>query len=151
MCHGCLIQLYSFRLAPQNDHHSLVKSIKTSINLFNFIFSASLEGETSTPFVMGVAEFTRLRVDRPGQELSLMFRTDPTHFEAATMARFQVVAPPADTLRRRLEFVLQGNLEALAGDSTTAAVQSAIRMGLGSELDVDVSRIEDVTYTVRMT
>ena len=100
--------------------------------------------------MMGVAEFTRLRVDRPAQELSLMFRTNPTRFEAATTVRFRVVAPPADTLRKRLGFVLRGNLEALAGDSTTAAVQSAIRMGLGLALDVDVSRIEDVTYTVRM-
>lgn len=99
---------------------------------------------------MGVAEFTRLRVDRPGQELSLVFRTNPTRFEAATTVRFQVVAPPASTPRRRLGFVLCGDLEALAGDSTTAAVQSVIRAGLGSALDVDVSRIEDVIYTVRI-
>lgn len=107
---------------------------------------ARLEGETSTPFVGGVAEFTRLRVDRPGEELSLVFHTNPARFRATTSVRFSVIAPPASTPRTRLGFVLRGEL-----DADSSLVLSSIRTGLGLALDVDVSRIEDITYEVSLT
>ena len=105
-----------------------------------------LGGETSVPFVRGVAEFTRLRVDRPAEELALLFRTNPTRFEAATSIRFTVVAPPLDTPKVRLGFVLHGDLESLPRNSM--AVLNSIRIGLGSQLDIDISRIKAITYKV---
>lgn len=97
-----------------------------------------LEGETSAPFVRGVAEFTRLRVDRPGKELILNFHTNPTRFQATTGVRFRVVVPPANTSKTRLRFVLHGTVP-----SNSFTVQNSIRTGLGLALDVDVSRIQD--------
>ena len=94
----------------------------------------------------GVAEFTRLRVDRPGEKLALLFRTNPSRFNASTSVRFTVVAPPPDTNRVRLGFVLHGVLEGVDSDST--AVRNSIRSGLASQLDVDISRIDNVIYQV---
>ena len=111
-----------------------------------FSSRASLEGELSTPFVRGVAEFTRLRVDRPEEELTLVFHSNPPRFRATTSVRFSVTAPPENTPRTRLGFVLRGDSAALATDSST--VLSSIRTGLGLALDVDVSRIKDITYEV---
>lgn len=108
---------------------------------------ARLEGEISTPFVGGVAEFTRLRVDRPGEELSLLFRTNPSRFQATTSVRFSVTTPPASTPRTRLGFVLRGDLGSVASDESV--ILSSIRTALGLVLDVDVSRIGDVTYEVQ--
>ncbi len=105
-----------------------------------------LGGETSVPFVRGVAEFTRLRVDRPAEELTLLFRTNPSRFEATTSVRFTVVAPSPDTPRVRLGFVLHGDLEGI--DRNSNAVLNSIRTGLGSQLDIDISRIDTVTYKV---
>lgn len=109
-------------------------------------FRANLEGETSAPFVGGVAEFTRLRVDRPEEELTLVFHTNPPRFRATTSVRFSVIAPPENTPRKRLGFILHGDLTALAVDSSI--VLSSIRTGLGQALDVDISRIKDITYEV---
>lgn len=105
-----------------------------------------LEGETSAPFVRGVAEFTRLRVDRPGKELILNFHTNPTRFQATTGVRFRVVVPPANTSKTRLRFVLHGTVP-----SNSFTVQNSIRTGLGLALDVDVSRIQDVIYEVSLS
>ena len=94
----------------------------------------------------GVAEFTRLRVDRPGEELTLTFHTNPVRFQATTSVRFSVVAPPPNTPRVRLGIVLHGDLEGIPTDST--AVHDSIRSALGSQLDIDISRIDNVTYKV---
>ena len=94
-------------------------------------------------FVNGVAEFTRLRVDRPGSNLTLQFSTNPTRFQTVTSIKFTVVAPPTNTPHKRLRFSVLGSV---SGD--LQAVQSSIRTGLASALDVDISRITDVTYAV---
>lgn len=76
----------------------------------------------------------------------LRFHTNPTRFNTATSVRFTVEAPPPDTPRLRLGFVLQGDLEHFPGNSV--AVINSIRTGLGSQLDIDISRIDSITYKV---
>lgn len=94
--------------------------------------------------------FTRLRVDTPAEELTLVFSTNPARFHATTSVRFSVIAPPASTPRRRLGLVLRGDFSGIANDSP-AVLQASIRNGLGLALDVDISRIGDVTYEVTVS
>ncbi len=101
---------------------------------------------TSVPFVRGVADFTRLRVDRPAERLTLVFHTLPARFQAQTSISFRVVAPPSDTPREKLGFVLQGDIDNLP--PYHSVVVSDIREGLATALDVDLSRIQDITYQV---
>ena len=97
------------------------------------------------PFVGGVADFTRLRVNRPSENLVLTFRTIPDRFRAETSVLFSVVAPPSDTKREKVGFVLRGDVGSLPSASE---VLNAIRQELGRRLDVDVSRIFDLSYEV---
>ena len=93
-----------------------------------------------------MAEFTRLRVDRPGEELILKFRTNPTRFETTTSVRFTVVPPPGDTERNKVRFELQGDVNALPSDDS--AILTAIRQGLAEQLNVDISRFVDINFNV---
>jgi len=104
-----------------------------------------LEGVTSVPFVGGVADFTRLRVNRPSEKLTLTFRTVPDRFRAETSVLFRVVAPPSGTEREKVGFVLRGDVSNLPSESD---VLDAIRRELGRSLDVDVSRILELSYEV---
>ena len=94
----------------------------------------------------GVAEFTRLRVDRPAQDLTLQFHTIPSRFEVTTSVRFSVVSPPDSTSREVVRFILEGNLRALPNSKDE--VLNAIKFGLSEELDIDISRIENLDFTV---
>lgn len=105
-----------------------------------------LGGQTSVSFVGGVAEFTRLRVDRPSQLLTLKFSTNPSRFVAQTSVQFDVVIPPENTQRERVVFVLAGSIGTLPGDE--AEVEEVVRLALWRQLDIDVSRIQGITVTV---
>ena len=104
---------------------------------------------TSVPFVRGVAEFTRLRVDRPAQDLTLLFQTLPSRFEVTTSVRFSVFSPPNNTSRKNVRFLLEGNLETLPSDRDE--VLDAIKFSISEKLDVDISRIENLDFTVSST
>ena len=107
---------------------------------------AQLGGVTRVPFVRGVAEFTRLRVDRPAQDLTLQFHTIPSRFEATTSVRFSVVSPPDNTSREMVGFVLEGNLGALP--NSKEEILNAIKLGVSEKLDIDISRIASLDFTV---
>ena len=106
-----------------------------------------LEGELTVPFVKGVAMFTRLRVDKPGEDLTLMFTTTPERFEATTVVRFTVVAPPQNTPNEEVSFLLEGDVGRLPDDQQVLV--ESVRVGISSQLDVDISRVQDVRITVR--
>lgn len=108
--------------------------------------SAKLEGQLSAPFIRGVATFTRLRVDQPSSNLRLRFSTTPDRFEAVTSVLFTVVSPPENTPRQTVYFMLKGDLEDLP---SWAALKEAIKVTVANLLDVDVSRVLDITITVR--
>ena len=103
---------------------------------------------TRVPFVQGVAEFTRLRVDRPGDELTLEFRTIPSRFHATTSVSFQVVTPYDNTTKEKIGFMLAGDSSSLPSDPDE--LRMAVGEGLSLELDVDISRIENLTVEVRV-
>lgn len=109
-------------------------------------YSAQLGGIIRVPFVRGVAEFTRLRVDRPAEDLTLQFQTIPSRFEHTTSVRFSVVSPPDSTPREKVGFILEGNLGALPDSKDE--ILNAIRLGLSEKLDVDISRIASLDFIV---
>ena len=105
-----------------------------------------LGGVTRVQFVRGVAEFTRLRVDRPGQGLTLSFQTVPSRFQATTSVSFQIIDPFQNTSREKIGFTLEGDTSALPrGEELNVAVLN----GLSLAMDVDISRIENITVEVR--
>ena len=100
-----------------------------------------LEGVTSVPFVNGVAEFTRLRVDRNADSLTLSFTTVPSRFQTQTSVLFSVVGFPDSVEKKTVSFLL-------TGDSIPSSMdwdRDEIGKQLGVELDMDPSRIQDVT------
>ena len=94
----------------------------------------------------GVAEFTRLRVDRPAQDLTLQFNTIPSRFTVTTSVRFSVVSPPGNTSREMVGFTLEGNLGVLPNSKDE--ILKAIKLGLSEKLDIDISRIQSLDFTV---
>ena len=115
-----------------------------SIFFVAFFRLPQLEGETSVPFVDGVAEFTRLRVDREASRLSLSFTTLPERFQSETSIEFSVVPFHDSVERKQVSFLLTGvpvpdSME-WNGDSV---IEEVVR-GVGVALDVDPSRIKDV-------
>ena len=109
-------------------------------------YRVQLGGVTSVPFVHGVAEFTRLRVDSPARDLTLQFQTIPSRFEVRTSVLFSVVSPPSNTSSEKVGFLLKGNLE--TSSNSKLDILDAIELGLSIKLDVDISRIKDLDYTV---
>ena len=101
---------------------------------------------TQVPFVRGVAEFTRLRVGRPAQDLNLLFRTIPSRFETRTSVSFSVLSPSSNTTKKHVGFILEGNLETLPTDRLD--ILSDVIFGLSMKLDVDISRIGDLDFVV---
>lgn len=94
----------------------------------------------------GVAEFTRLRIDNPAQDLTLQFQTIPSRFEVRTSVLFSVLSPPYNTTREKVGFLLEGNLGTLSNNK--AEILEDIRLGLSTSLDVDISRLKDLDFTV---
>ncbi len=109
-------------------------------------YSAQLGGVTRVPFVRGVAEFTRLRVDRSAQDLTLQLHTIPSRFQVTTSVRFSVVSPPDSTPREMVRFILEGNLGALPDSKNE--ILNAIKLGLSEKLDIDISRISSLDFIV---
>ena len=106
---------------------------------------AQLEGETSVPFVDGVAEFTRLRVDWKAEGLSLSFTTVPDRFRSETSIEFSVV-PFHDTVeRKQVSFLLSGVLVPDSVELNGDEVIQQVARQVGVALDVDPSRIQDLT------
>ena len=75
----------------------------------SFFRLPQLEGKTSVPFVDGVAEFTRLRVDREASRLSLSFATLPERFQSETSIEFSVVPFHDSVERKQVFFLLSGS------------------------------------------
>ena len=91
-----------------------------------------------------------MRVDRPAEKLTLVFRTNPTRFQTQTAVEFTVIAPPSNTAREiGIMVVLEGGVGLLPDDQEDLV--EAIRLGLSAQLDVDISRIDEVTVTVSGT
>ena len=102
---------------------------------------ARLEGVISVPFVNGVAEFTRLRVDRNADQLTLSFTTVPSRFQAETSVDFSVVGFPDSVEKEQVSFLL-------FSDSIPPSVDwdvDEIGRQVANTLDVDPSRIQDMT------
>ena len=116
-------------------------SIHYSIPCFR---RAQLEGETAVPFVEGVAEFTRLRVDRNADKLTLSFQTVPARFQTETSVQFSVVGLPDTVERKQVSFLLS-----LDGAGSVEWGSESVRVEvvrqLGMTLDVDISRIQNLT------
>ena len=105
---------------------------------------AQLEGITSVPFVNGVAEFTRLRVDRNADQLTLSFTTVPARFQTQTSVLFDVVGLPDTVEREHVSFLLSGVIPDSV-DWGSEGVRMEIVRQVGVALDVDPSRIQNVT------
>ena len=98
------------------------------------------------PFVRGVAEFTRLRVDTPAQDLTLSFKTIPSRFEVRTSISFSVQSPPINTSKEHVGFFLEGIVQTLSTDRLE--VLTDIILGVSMRLDIDISRIQDLDFVV---
>jgi len=107
----------------------------------------ALGGVTRVPFVGGMAVFTRLAVDRPSSDLRLSFHTIPSRFQAETTVVFQVVGHDIGP-QEHIGFALEGDvsgLDLMGGDQLT----NLVRQGLSIAIDVDLSRIQNLTIVVR--
>jgi hypothetical protein len=78
--------------------------------------SAELDGDTTVEVVGGIAEFTNLRLDRPGA--GYVLRAIAPEREPVASARFNVTSPPAASLR----FMVQPSTTP-TGEPITPAVQ----------------------------
>ena len=108
-----------------------------------------LEGKIQITFKDGIAEFTRLRVDKPASNLRLMFITSPGDFITQTSVSFNVIEPPSDIPRQEIVFSLEGDTNILLMLEEESIVDHIIS-SLGNQLDIDVSRIQQVTYDVEV-
>lgn len=93
------------------------------------------------PFVDGVAEFTRLRVDRQAEQLSLSFTTVPERFHTETTVVFSVVGFPESVERRQVSFLMTG--VAIPDSLQWNGIQIVREMTrqIAAVIDVDPSRI----------
>ena len=103
---------------------------------------SQLEGETSVPFVDGVAEFTRLRVDREASRLSLSFTTLPERFQSETSIEFSVVPFHDSVERKQVSFLLSGVPVPDSVEWNGDSVNEEVVRGVGVALDMDPSRIK---------
>lgn len=97
------------------------------------------------PFVDGIAEFTRLRVDRIAEQLTLSFTTVPARFQTSSSVQFSVVGLPDNVEGKQVSFLLSQANGVSPVDWGSKAVQMAIARQVGMALDVDLSRIQNVT------
>ena len=100
-----------------------------------------LEGITTVPLVNGKANFTKLRVSVPADQLSLSFVVQ--NFEVTTSVQFSVVAPLPSTPQRHVSFLLTGDIRGVSSLSS-AAIMLSITTALSSELNIDISRLVNV-------
>ena len=92
----------------------------------------------------GVAEFTRLRVDRNADRLTLSFTTVPMRFQTETSIQFSVVGLPVDVERKQVSFLLSGTVSGPVNWGSEEVIGEVVRE-VGVILDVDISRIQNVT------
>lgn len=85
-------------------------------------------------------------MDRPGEELNLEFHTIPSRFQATTTVSFRVVTPYDNTTKEKIGFTLEGDSSSLPSDPDE--LRMSVSEGLSLELDVDISRIENLTVEV---
>ena len=98
---------------------------------------------TAVPFVNGVAEFNRLRVDRNADELTLSFTTVPARFEAESSVQFSVVGLPDEAERKQVSFLLSvEGAESVQWGSEEVRGEVVRQMSVA--LDVDISRIQEL-------
>ena len=96
----------------------------------------------------GIAEFTRLRVDRNAVRLILFFTTEPARFESESSVQFDVVPLPDTTAKERVSFLVQWVGLGDGSDGVewgSVEVRSDIVRQIGEVLDVDISRIQNLT------
>ena len=101
--------------------------------------NAQLGGRYVVPFVNGVANFTRMRVDTPATDLQLSFTTSPGDLRGESDVTFSVTAPVDDAPGKLITFKLAGNYQRVVTDYDSFLV--AVKEHLGQQLDIDVSRI----------
>jgi len=104
-----------------------------------FYSDAQLGGRYVVPFVNGVANFTRMRVDTPATDLQLSFTTSPGDLRGESNVTFSVTAPVNDAPGKLVTFKLAGNYQSVVTDYNSFLV--AVKEHLGQQLDIDVSRI----------
>lgn len=91
-----------------------------------------------------------MRVDRPASGLQLLFITTPGSYRARTSVVFTVIDPPSDTTRQEVIFILEGDTSVLT-NLDVDTVRDAIKTALGQQLDIDISRIQDITYNITVS
>ena len=91
-----------------------------------------------------------MRVDRPASGLQLLFITTPGGYRARTSVVFTVIDPPSDTTRQEVIFILEGDTSVLT-NLDVDTVRDAIQTALGQQLDIDISRIQDITYNITVS
>ena len=96
------------------------------------------------PFVAGVAEFTRLRVDRRADQLTLSFTTIPMRFQIMTSVQFSVVGLPETVERKQVSFLFGISVPVSVEWGSEGVITEVVRQ-MGVALDVDLSRIQNVT------
>ena len=87
------------------------------------------------PLISGKANFTRLRVSVPADQLTLSFAVQ--NFEATTSVVFTVVAPPPVTAQRHVSFLQTGNVRGVSSLSPTA-MTLLVTGALSDQLNTDV-------------
>lgn len=105
-----------------------------------------LEGIMNVSFHNGIAEFTRLRVDRAADSLQLLFIVSPSRFTVRT-STFSIVSPDiSSTDHITVYFSLDGNYEDVvtAGPGGKDGFLKQLKEYLAKILDVDKSRLIDL-------
>jgi len=100
---------------------------------------AQLGGRYVVPFVNGVANFTRMRVDTPATNLQISFTTSPGDVSGHSDVTFSVTGPANDSPGKLIAFKLAGNYQSAVTDYDSFLF--AVKEHLGQQLDIDLSRI----------
>ena len=102
-------------------------------------YRSLVSGQYIVSFVNGTANFTRMRVDEPINDVQLTFTTYPGGLTVQSNI-FTVIAPPTDSRGQLVQFKLLGgsfNDVVVNYESFLVAVQQH----LGQQLDIDISRV----------
>lgn len=124
--------------------HSYYVHTMCMLGSWSFPSAPVLEGITTVPLVAGKANFTKLRVNVPANGLTLSFVVQ--NFEVTTSVKFSVVSPPASTARRHVSFILTGDTSQIS--QLLSTVNVTIAFALCNQMNIDISRLLDVSVTV---
>ena len=102
-------------------------------------YRSLVSGLYTVSFVNGTANFTRMRVDEPINDVQLTFTTYPGGLTVQSNI-FTVIAPPSGSRGQLVQFKLSG------GSFNDVVVNYelflvAVQQHLGQQLDIDISRV----------